>query len=138
MAEAHPSGRQSAIQCPMSSLDGDIPSTTIQEGESPSEGENLVLLLSRHIDTDNWLTTALLHNYGPLLTRSDRTLRSWCYGLHAFLVAIHVALVGMLFTHPEHRFSVSINNTAATIALKVFLQAFYTVCLHELVLWILM
>ena len=120
----------------MSSLDEDILSTTIREGESSSESENLILL-PRHIDTDSVLITALLHNDCPPPTRGDRTLRSWCYGLHVFLIAIHVALVGMLFTHPEHCFSVSINNTAATIALKVFLQAFYTACVHELVLWIL-
>ena len=137
MAEAYASGRHSGIYWSTSSFDEDMPSTTLREGDSSSESENLVFL-SRHIDTDSVLTTALLHNDGPPQTRGDHTFRSWCYGLHAFLVAIHVALVGMLFTHPEHRFSVSINNTAATIALKVFLQAFYTVCLYELALWILM
>ncbi|KAF8132778.1 hypothetical protein EV363DRAFT_1163290 [Boletus edulis] len=128
-----------------------------------SKSKHLVLLLSRKCNTDVLFTTVLLHDDSPASsTRSDRTLlRSWCYTLHAFLVAIHTALVAihtalvaihtalvaihtalvaihtalvaMLFTHPEHRFSVSIDNTTATIVLKVFLQAFYAICTAVLV-----
>ena len=36
-------------------------------------------------------------------------------------------LVSMLFTHPEHRFSVPTNTTTLTIGLSAFLQAFYMV-----------
>ena len=70
-------------------------------------------------------------------TRGNRTFRNWCYGLHVFLIAVHIVLVGMLFTHPEHSFLVSVNNIGATIALRVFLQAFYTVRLRELSRWMI-
>ena len=67
------------------------------------------------------------------LTRGGRTtiLYCWCYGLHSLLVCIHIVLAGMLFTHPEHQFSVSVDNITATIALKAFLQVFYLVRFHE-------
>ncbi|KAF8557205.1 hypothetical protein OG21DRAFT_379494 [Imleria badia] len=103
---SHPS-----IPPEQSSRDGqdeDIPSVTVRREE----------LFCERLLHDDSLTAS---------TRSNCTLRYWCYGLHIFLVAIHVVLVGMLFTHPEHCFSVSINNTTATIALKVFLQMFYTI-----------
>ena len=72
-------------------------------------------------------------SHDSYLTRGGRTtiLYYWCYGLHSFLVGIHIVLVGMLFTHPEHQFSVSVDNITATIALKAFLQAFYLVRFHE-------
>ncbi|KAF8417544.1 hypothetical protein L210DRAFT_3767241 [Boletus edulis BED1] len=108
MAEPYASGHQSVNHRSTSPSDDDIPSTTVREGDSSCE--------------------TLFHDGSPASsTRPDRTLRSWCYTLHAFLVAIHAALVAVLFTHPEHRFSVSIDNTTATIVLKVFLQAFYTI-----------
>ncbi|KAF8431895.1 hypothetical protein L210DRAFT_3633500 [Boletus edulis BED1] len=108
MAEPYTSGHQSVNHRSTSPSDDDMPSTTVREGDSSYE--------------------TLLDDGSPASsTRPDRTLRSWCYTLHAFLVAIHAALVAMLFTHPEHRFSVSIDNTTATIVLKVFLQAFYTI-----------
>ena len=138
MAEAYASGRQSGSNRSMSPFDDDIPSTTVQEGDLSCESEHLVLPHSRHSGTDSMFTTALLRDGGQAsLTRGDRTLHYWCYGLHTFLVVIHTALVAMLFTHPEHRFSVSIDNTTATIVLQVFLQAFYSVRLRELVPWIL-
>ncbi|KAF8554068.1 hypothetical protein OG21DRAFT_1138308 [Imleria badia] len=40
----------------------------------------------------------------------------------------------MLFTHPEHRFSVPANSTALTVGLSAFLQAFYTIYTAVLVL----
>ncbi|KAF8132781.1 hypothetical protein EV363DRAFT_1072341, partial [Boletus edulis] len=128
MAEPYASGHQSVNHRSTSPSDDDIPSTTVQEGDSSYESKHLVLLLFRKCNTDVLFTTALLDDGNPASsTRPDRTLRSWCYTLHTFLVAIHAALVAMLFTHPEHRFSVSIDNTTATIVLKVFLQAFYTI-----------
>ncbi|KAF8123911.1 hypothetical protein EV363DRAFT_1546009, partial [Boletus edulis] len=128
MAEPYASGHQSVNQRSTPPSDDDIPSTTVREGDSSCESKHLVLLLSRKCNTDVLFTTALLDGGSPASSsRPDRTLRSWCYTLHAFLVAIHAALAAMLFTHPEHRFSVSIDNTAATIVLKVFLQAFYTI-----------
>ena len=138
MAEAYASGRQSGNHRSMSSLDDDIPSTTVREGDLSCESEHLVQPHSCHSDTESMFITALLHEDGHApSTRGDRTLRYWCHGLHAFLVIIHTAFVTMLFTHPEHRFSVSIDDTTATIALQVFLQAFYSVCLPEFVSWIL-
>ncbi|KAF8557200.1 hypothetical protein OG21DRAFT_379243 [Imleria badia] len=138
MAQAYASGHQSGIHRSMTSLDEDIPSATIPEGELSCESENLILLPSCDNDTDCVFITGLLPDDKlASSTRGDRILRYWCYGLHAFLVAIHAALVGMLSTHPEHRFSVAVDNTAATIALKVFLQAFYTVRLCVLAPWIL-
>ncbi|KAF8436199.1 hypothetical protein L210DRAFT_3762315 [Boletus edulis BED1] len=108
MAEPYASGHQSVNHRSTSPSDDNIPSTTVREGNPSYE--------------------TLLDDGSPASsTRPDRTLRSWCYTLHAFLVAIHAALAAMLFTHPEHRFSVSIDNTTATIVLKVFLQAFYTI-----------
>ncbi|KAF8123886.1 hypothetical protein EV363DRAFT_1271860 [Boletus edulis] len=113
MAEPYASGHQNINHRSTPLSDDDITSTTVREGDSSESCESKILL----------------HDDSPASsTRSDRTLlRSWCYTLHAFLVAIHTALVAMLFTHPEHRFSVSIDNTTATIVLKVFLQAFYAI-----------
>ncbi|KAF8132789.1 hypothetical protein EV363DRAFT_1472783, partial [Boletus edulis] len=128
MAEPYASGHQSVNHRSTSPSDDDIPSTTVREGDSSCESKHLVLLLSRKCNTDVLFTTALLDGGSPASSsRPDRTLRSWCYILHAFLVAIHAALAAMLFTHPEHWFSVSIDNTTATIVLKVFLQAFHTI-----------
>ena len=83
----------------------------------------------RITDQEYVFSTGLLYNdrQDRRPSRGDRTLRYLCYGLHVFLIVLHTVLVGMLFTHPEHHFSVSINNTTATIALKAFLQAFYSV-----------
>ncbi|KAF8431891.1 hypothetical protein L210DRAFT_3650725 [Boletus edulis BED1] len=140
MAEPYASGHQNVNHRSTPLSDDDITSTTVREGDSSesceSKSKHLVLLLSRKCNTDVLFTTVLLHDDSPASsTRSDRTLlRSWCYTLHAFLVAIHTALVAMLFTHPEHRFSVSIDNTTATIVLKVFLQAFYAIYTAVLVL----
>ena len=44
-----------------------------------------------------------------------------------FLVVLHNVPVGMLVTHPEHWFVVSIDDTWATIALKALVQTFYSV-----------
>ncbi|KAF8123880.1 hypothetical protein EV363DRAFT_1271852 [Boletus edulis] len=120
MAEPYASGHQNINHRSTPLSDDDITSTTVREGDSSESCESKILL----------------HDDSPASsTRSDRTLlRSWCYTLHAFLVAIHTALVAMLFTHPEHRFSVSIDNTTATIVLKVFLQAFYAIYTAVLVL----
>ncbi|KAH0835538.1 hypothetical protein J3R83DRAFT_9238 [Lanmaoa asiatica] len=116
MVDLHLSGRRSSDRRSTSLSTEDIPSTTAWEPDPSSE--------------------TLFHNgtqeHSP--TRGDRTLRYCCYGLHAFLVAIHIVLVGMLFTHPEHSFSVSINNTNATIALRVFLHGFYLIYTTVLVL----
>ncbi|KAF8436211.1 hypothetical protein L210DRAFT_719085 [Boletus edulis BED1] len=149
MTEAYASSPHSGDHRPTSPYDEDIdiPSMTAQKGDLSfdtilHDGSQASLIRS---DEDIPSTTIrkgdlhheTLHDGGiASLIRSDRTLRFWCYGLHAFLVVIHAGLVVMLFTHPEHRFSVSIDNTAATIALKAFLQAFYTAYTAVLVLMI--
>ena len=137
MADLYPSGHHShgSDRWSTSSSNEDIPSTTVREPDPSSESEPLVLL--HHIITILIIcTAALLHNdtQDRSLTGGNRTLRYWCYGLHALLPVVHVVLIGMLFTHPEHSFSVSINNTGATIALRVFLHVFYLVCLRNLFL----
>ena len=103
--------------------------TTVLEGDPSNESKCFLVtataLLSMHFSTG-----LLRHeSHDGSLTKGGRTttLHYWCCGLHSFLVVIHIVLVWMLFTHPEHRFSVSIDNTTATIALKAFLQAFYLV-----------
>ncbi|KAF8123918.1 hypothetical protein EV363DRAFT_1546024, partial [Boletus edulis] len=136
MDKPYASGHQSVNHQSTPPSDDDIPSTTVREGDSSCESKHLILLLSRKCNTDVLFTTALLDNGSPASsTRPDRTLRSWCYTLHAFLVAIHAALAAMFFTHPEHRLSVSIDNTTATIVLKVFLQHFTRyACIYTAVL----
>ncbi|KAG8215502.1 hypothetical protein J3R82DRAFT_9147 [Butyriboletus roseoflavus] len=116
MADLYPSGRHSSDRRSMLSSNENIPSTM---GWEPDPSNETLL----HSETQD---------HSP--TRGERTLRYLCYGLHVFLVAIHVVLVGMLFTHPEHSFSVSINNTGATIALRIFLHAFYLIYTAVLVL----
>ncbi|KAG8217910.1 hypothetical protein J3R82DRAFT_6076 [Butyriboletus roseoflavus] len=114
MADFYPSGRHSSDRRSTSSNENITP--TVWEPDPSSE----TLLYN---DTQD---------HSP--TGGDRTLRYLCYGLHAFLVAVHIVLVGMLFTHPEHSFSTSINDTGASIALRVFLHAFYLIYTAVLVL----
>ena len=58
---------------------------------------------------------------------SDIALHYWCYALHGFLLITQVALLAMLYSHPEHSVTLTFDNSALTIGLSAFLQAFYTV-----------
>ncbi|KAF8552335.1 hypothetical protein OG21DRAFT_151999 [Imleria badia] len=53
-------------------------------------------------------------------------LRRWCYLFHAFLCLLHLALLAMLWHHPEHAFTIPSDNSAFTTGLSASLQAFYT------------
>ena len=128
--DVYASSRRSNDHSPMLSEE-DLGPSTVLEG-NPSGESRCFFATARALPILHFSTVLLRHesqDSSDSLTRGDRTatLRYWCYGLHSFLVVIHIGLVGMLFTHPEHRFSVSVNNTTATIALKAFLQAFYLV-----------
>lgn len=68
------------------------------------------------------------------LARSDKKQQArnhWhllCYALHAFLVAIHVILLGIAVSnHVEHRIIILFDSETFTLGLSVGLQAFYTV-----------
>lgn len=108
-----------------------VPSATVRDTNPSTEYGKPPLVQGRHREHDNHsFAVVLVHNDGHdhrPLHRPNHTLRYWCYGLHAFLILIHIALFGLLFTHPEHRFSVPANSTVFTVGLSAFLQAFYTV-----------
>ncbi|KAH0828806.1 hypothetical protein J3R83DRAFT_3254 [Lanmaoa asiatica] len=53
-------------------------------------------------------------------------LRRWCYSLHALLCILHLVLLVMLWSHPEHAFTIPFDNSILTVGLSAFLQAFYT------------
>lgn len=54
-------------------------------------------------------------------------LHYWCYVLHAVLFFLQVVLLAMLWDHPERNITIAFENSALTIGLSAFLQAFYTV-----------
>ena len=63
------------------------------------------------------------------IERSTSTvaLHYWCYALHAILFLLQIALLAMLWSHPEHNVSMTLDNSVVTIGLSALLQAFYTV-----------
>ncbi|KAG8215508.1 hypothetical protein J3R82DRAFT_9153 [Butyriboletus roseoflavus] len=136
MADLYPSGRHNSDRRSMSSSNENIPSTMGWEPDPSNESEHLDMLspvkIMLTMDLSQRFSTARLRIIPQLGASVPFAICAMVSML--FLVAIHVVLVGMLFTHPEHSFSVSINNTGATIALRIFLHAFYLIYTAVLVL----
>lgn len=88
-------------------------------------------LLRKH--TSGGSSTTLQEDINTQPVKSQRYhprvggLRGWCYSLHAFLCILHLVLLAMLWDHPEHAFTIPLDNSIWTTGLSAFLQAFYTV-----------
>lgn len=65
--------------------------------------------------------------HGSTTSTGAIALHYWCYILHGLLLVLQIILFAMLWSHPEHKVTVAFDNSALTIGLSAFLQAFYTV-----------